>query len=250
MRDELMYVYDGSFEGLLTAVHTAYYSRENPLRIMSAGDCRQMMFGRIRQIETDMEKYGAVLTAIQKKISPNALFNVRRVYLSDDAERATMIFNYLKLGFYMGAKVDMFMQNEWVARVQRTARRVSGEAQRMREFIRFAEMENGILFSKIEPDNNVLALVCPHFADRLSAIPWVICDARREIAAIYDTKKWEIMPYDIEKNMAYSSKEEGYREMWKRFYNIAGIEGRKNERLQTQNMPKKYRKNMTEFMAR
>lgn len=249
MRDDLIYVYDGSFEGLLSAVHTAYYSREDPVQMMGVGDCQQTLFCEVKQIETDRKKYKAVYSAISKKISPNALFNVQRVYLSDDAARGTMIFNYLKLGFHMGARVDMFVQNEWVARVQRTARRVSNEAGWMREFIRFSEMENGILFSKIEPDNNVLALVCPHFADRLSSIPWVICDARRGLAAIYDTKKWQLMEYDTAKQVAYSTDEEEYQRLWKRFYNIIGIESRKNDRLRMHNMPKKYWKNMTEFKA-
>lgn len=37
MRDDLIYVYDGSFEGLLSAVHTAYYSREDPVQMMGVG---------------------------------------------------------------------------------------------------------------------------------------------------------------------------------------------------------------------
>ena len=243
----LIYLYDGSFEGLLSAVHTAYYSREDPEQIVEADSCQQSLFCRVREVETDRAKYEAVYRSIPQKISPNALFNVRRVYLSDDASRGTLVFNYLKLGFHMGARVDMDLQNRWVARVHRTAQRVSSEACRMREFVRFSQMENGVLFSKIEPDNNVLEMICPYFADRLSALPWVIADARRGLAAVYDTKRWEILPYDTANIVAYSPEEEAYQKLWKRFYNIIGIESRKNERQRRQCMPKKYWKNMTEF---
>lgn len=243
----IIYAYDGSFEGLLTAVHTAYYSREDPEQIMSVGDCQQSFLCRVREIETDTDKSAAVYRSIERKISPNALFNVQRVYLSDDRERGTMVFNYLKLGFHMGARVDMFTQNEWVIRVVNTAKRVSNEAHWMREFIRFSEMENGVLFAKIEPDNNVLEMVCPHFADRLSCLPWVIADARRGLAAIYDTKEWQIVTYDTANNLEYSENEADYQRLWKKFYNTIGIQSRKNDRLRMQLMPKKYWKNMTEF---
>lgn len=148
MRDDLIYVYDGSFEGLLSAVHTAYYSREDPVQMMGVGDCQQTLFCEVKQIETDRKKYKAVYSAISKKISPNALFNVQRVYLSDDAARGTMIFNYLKLGFHMGARVDIICAKRVGRARPAYARRVSNEAGWMREFIRFSEMENGIRFLK------------------------------------------------------------------------------------------------------
>lgn len=245
----LMYAYDGSFDGLLSAVHTAYYSRENPESIMCENECQQELLCEIRQIETDEKKAKAVRDATVKKISPNALFNIYRVYLSNDVNRATMIFNYLKIGFKIGARVDMLMSNEWVMRVKRTALRVSNEACRMREFVRFEENEDGVLFAKIEPDNDVLAMICPYFADRLCSLPWVICDTRRSIAAIYDTKKWVIVDFDVRKQVRLADDEQRYQQLWKRFYDTVAIESRKNERQRMQCMPKKYWKNMTEFKA-
>ncbi len=245
--NDLIYTYDGSFDGVLSAVHNAYYSRENPKAIVCENECQQELFCDIKMIETDAAKAKAVRDATEKKISPNALFNIYRVHLSNDINRATMIFNYLKIGFKMGARVDMFMSNEWVMNVKRTAQRVSNEACRMREFVRFSEMENGVLFAKIEPDNNVLAMICPHFADRLASLPWVICDKKRSIAAIYDTKKWAICEFETNKAVSKADGEERYQQLWKKFYDTIAIESRKNERQRMQCMPKKYWKNMTEF---
>lgn len=246
-KDGVIYVYDGSFEGILSAVHCAYYSRENPEYIMSENDCQQKLFCETRVIETDFEKAQRVRNAILKKISPNALFNVYRTHLSNDKNKGTMIFNYLKIGFNVGASIDMYLSDKWVSLVHRTARRVSGEACRMREFVRFAEMENGVLFAQIEPDNDVLEMICPYFSDRLCSVPWVICDTRRSVAAIYDTKKWEIVHFDAKNALNTCENEEQYQRLWKRFYDTIGIESRRNDRLRMQCMPKKYWKNMTEF---
>ncbi len=247
MNEEIIYVYDGSFDGILSAVHTAYYSRENPKLIMSENECQGELFCRVISIETDIDKASAVREAVLKKISPNALFNIYRVHLSNDINRATMIFNYLKIGFNMGARVDMFLSNKWVADVKKTALRVSHEAQRMREFVRFSQMGNGVMFSQIEPDNNVLELICPYFADRLYGMPWVICDQKRFIAAIYDGKKWMITPFDVKKITDTATDEKDYQKLWKTFYDTIAIEGRIDERRRMACMPKKYWKNMTEF---
>ena len=36
----------------------------------------------------------------------------------------------------------------------------------LREFVRFEELERGILYSKFEPKSNVLTFLMHHFADR------------------------------------------------------------------------------------
>lgn len=244
---DIIYSYDGSFDGLLSAVHSAYYNHENPLKIACENECQQQLFSVLRHIDTDIEKARAVRCAIPNKISPNALFNIYRTHLSNDINRGTYIFNYLRIGFKIGAIVDMLAGNKWVDAVKKTALRVSNEACKMREFVRFSEMENGVLFSKIEPENNVLEIICPYFADRLYSTPWVIADMRRAVAAVYDTKKWVIMDFDIQKAIKSASDENEYRKLWKKFYDTIAIESRISDRRRMSCMPKKYWKNMTEF---
>lgn len=43
---------------------------------------------------------------------------------------------------------------------------VSNEAHRYEEFIRFRELENGILFSEITPKAQILTCCCRSFEDR------------------------------------------------------------------------------------
>ena len=53
-----------------------------------------------------------------------------------------------------------------VADVFSMSRSVSNEAHRYEEFIRFRELENGILFSEITPKAQILTCVADHFEDR------------------------------------------------------------------------------------
>lgn len=56
---DICYTYDGTFDGLLTAIFTAVYSRKTPLHILPA-DRLQLAFGeRYINIVTEAEKAGA-----------------------------------------------------------------------------------------------------------------------------------------------------------------------------------------------
>lgn len=44
------------------------------------------------------------------------------------------------------------------------------------EFIRFRELENGILFSEITPKAQILTCVADHFEDRFPLENWIIYD--------------------------------------------------------------------------
>ena len=48
------------------------------------------------------------------------------------------------------------------------ARGVGNEICHYRGFVRFMELENQILFSKIEPKNQILPFLMVHFADRMA----------------------------------------------------------------------------------
>lgn len=64
------------------------------------------------------------------------------------------------------------------------------EARFLLQFIRFARMDNGVYYARITPDNDVVALLMPDFADRYRTMPFLIHDVNRQIAGIYDTREW------------------------------------------------------------
>ena len=243
----LIYLYDGSFEGLLSAVHAAYYSRETPDEILESKNiCRQICCN-YREIETDTKKFNAVYNSIGKKISASVCRSVYNIYLSSSPDKATIIYNYLKKGYVQGARVEYDLADPWVIKAFKLNRYVIHEANKLCGFVRFSAMDNGIMFSKINPENNVLPIISRYFADRMKNDPWVICDETRMLASIYDTKKWVIYSIDNILMQNFSECEENYRKLWKKFYYTISIEERKNEKLRTHNMPKKYWRNLTEL---
>lgn len=240
------YIYDGSFEGLLTAIYEAYYRRESPERILSVKNYQEDIFSENTIISTDAEKFSKVYTSIRQKISPDALIKVYHIYLSEHEDAGTFIYEYLRLGWKVGRQVDLYLSDDKVLRIEKLSRKVSGERHRMLGLLRFYRLNSGVFYAPIKPDYNISALLASHFAQRLPDQNWVIHDVKRSLGVFYDCtgREWYVSPFDT--NQYNLMKEDNiYQELWKRFFDSIAIKNRKNPKLQKQHMPARY----WEFLA-
>lgn len=244
----IVYIYDGSFEGLLTSVYEAYYNPVKPEEIYSEAEFTPTLLTEPVNIKSDEEKYRKVYNAIKNKISKDALDIIYHVYLSELKGSNTLIYNYIKLGFKLGSSVNLHMHNDIVLNIHKISKRVTYECHRMLGFIRFKEV-GGMYYSSIEPDHNILGLIASHFAARLPNENWIIHDLKRETAIFYNKKEWIIADFNNELSNNFTIKEETeiYESLWKEFFETIAISNRINPRLQKRLMPVRYWKHLTEF---
>ncbi|MBO8137829.1 MAG: TIGR03915 family putative DNA repair protein [Desulfotomaculum sp.] len=242
----LYYIYDGSFQGLLTAVYEAYYRREEPFDITPENNFSGDLFARQVHIKTDGDKAGRVFRAVKEKISPRAIKQVYYVFLSEIMQRETLIYCYLKKGFKLGKDVDLYLTDKTVHEIQKVSQKVGREKHRMLGLIRFRKLVGDIYYAPIEPDYNIVTLVAPHFARRLSDQNWVIHDTRRGSAVLYNKKEWVLAQLDPGREFRLSEEEKDYQQMWRGYFNSASVPGRTNTRLQRQFMPVRYWKYLIE----
>lgn len=242
----LVYVYDGSFEGILTSIFEAYYRRQQPVDILPEYSLQQDLLAQYVYIATDPAKSDRVYSSILQNISSEALKNVYHVFLSEDKDAGSLIYRYLKLGWKMGQKVELHLSDETVFKVMDINRRLEFEVHRLLGFVRFRQVEGGIFYSAISPDNNVIELLAPHFAERLSDQKWIIHDVKRDLAALYNRKEWIISEFTANGIPGDTEEEKQYSELWKEFFNTLAIQSRTNPRLQRQLMPRRYWDHLTE----
>ncbi|MBP2071884.1 TIGR03915 family putative DNA repair protein [Thermoanaerobacterium butyriciformans] len=239
------YIFDGTFDGLMTVIYVSYYNRQIPNDILSENSYQKNFLGDDIYISTDINKSDKVQNAITTKISKEALKNIYYVYLSELESSYMLIYKYVRLGFKIGRKINYFLQNDIVNDVIKLSQRINHEAYKMIELIRFKEIKKGLFYAKIHPDYNVLPLIVPHFAERFQDQYFVIHDVKRNLSAVYDKKSWIIT--DIPPEITLITKEEeDFENLWKIYYKSISIEERKNLRLQRQHMPKKYWDMLTE----
>ncbi|MDI3310983.1 MAG: TIGR03915 family putative DNA repair protein [Thermoanaerobacterium sp.] len=239
------YIFDGSFDGLMTVVYEAYYSHQKPNDIFSEGNHQINFLGHDVYVSTDIDKSNKVQDAIETKISKEALRNIYYVYLSELESSYMLIYKYIRLGFKIGKKLDYFIQNDIVHEMTKLSQRVKHEAYKMIELIRFKEVKKGLFLAKIHPDYNVLPTIMPHFAERFQDQYFIIHDEKRNLSAVYDKKAWIITDIPLE-NISKVKDTKDYEILWKIYHKSIAIKERKNMKLQMQHMPKKYWDMLTE----
>lgn len=243
---QICYVYDGSFEGLLTAVYEAYYQNEKPDSIMSQANYQENLLVKKIVIRTDCLKADKVYDAVIKKISHEALRKVFCVFLSELPQAGNIIYKYLRLGWKIGKEIDFHLSEEKVLDVHTISKRVSGEKHRMLGLIRFRKIKGNIYYAPIEPDYNIIGLLAPHFVRRFNDQYFIIHDVRRNMAVVYDRSEWVISDFTVNQAIALDYDEQNIQNLWKQFFDSIAIKDRINPRLQKQFMPKRYWKHLIE----
>jgi probable DNA metabolism protein len=243
---QLAAVFDGTFDGFLTVIHAHYYDKLNPAYIWDESSCQQTLDTELMYITADADKAERVYKSFTK-ISADAPGTIIGAFLSSEPDRFINLYQYILLGYKVGAAVDSYEQLDYVLRVHKLSRYTYKEWHLLRGFCRFAETESGVFYCSITPVNNVLSLLADHFCERFMNQQWVIHDTRRGLAAVYDGNKYEIRTVPKDANFNYTESEEGYQALWKLFHETIGVEARRNYKLQRGMLPLRYRGNMTEF---
>ena len=239
------YLYDGTFEGILTCIYHHYYT-EKASGIFHRDSYQSTLIGGYMEVETDQMKAVTVYEAIERKISSYDLRRIYKAYLSNDPDKETKILRYIVLGFREGAKISMLHGNQTVFDIQSIEKKIEVEKERMLQFVRFSVMENDVLYARIEPDNDVVELIAGHFCDRFKNEPFIIHDVKRSKALIAYRKKWYISQFDEEDIPEFSADEHDYRRLWKNYFENIAIRERTNPRCQKNFMPVRYWKHLTE----
>ena len=259
MNTRRIYLCDDSIDGIFTAVYMAWSSRLGHANIKIEEKLEGSQYSNIELfaeyvvVTTDYELSVKVARSIKQKISGEVYEMICRVALSDFPGKSDLIYRFLILGFSVGGTIIEHLGNEVVHKVFRINKNVMNESHHLLGFIRFSEQENGLLTAIINPKNNVLSIITPHFVDRLPKEKFLIYDEKRSLASLYvPGKPWimtQVPEIDRDKLEDVSIKEDEYVKLWKTFFSSIAIKERINPKLQRNNLPLRFRGNITEFKS-
>lgn len=211
------------------------------------------LFCTYRNVPADREKAEKVIRTLRKRLGEEVYACLCYAMASRDADKAEVVYKTIVAGLAMkqGFRVLDKVTDPYVARCFELKRTVGSEIHRELEFLRFKELENGVLFAKIHPKNDVLMYLGPHFSDRLPLENFLIYDIVRRKALFHEKEKeWYIMEaldLDSEAEKHISTEEEYYQDLFRMFCRTIAIESRENRALQRQFLPLYFRDVMPEF---
>lgn len=93
---ELAYVYDGTLEGLLSAVFAAYANHEQPADVAPEHMLQPRLGQLVRTIPTNMEHAERVRRGICRTCGPHVFETVKEASLSDSPETGTIVYTFIR----------------------------------------------------------------------------------------------------------------------------------------------------------
>jgi probable DNA metabolism protein len=245
------YLYDNTFDGLLTCLYEHVYTEKADDIIPVRKDV-QLSLGRQMQVQTDLEKSEKVAHAIETKISPAALRRAYRAWLTAEDGKEMDVLRYVFLGFKLGKDIDRLHGSETVRRIDVLNHKVSWEADRILGILRFSVIESpqgDVLYAAIAPNCDLIQTVMPHFLNRFRQDPFIIHDVGREKAAFASEGRWVMRSLPKDFSPQYTTDEQQYRELWRGYFRTAGIDQRINPKLQKNFIPTRYWQYLTEMQG-
>ena len=250
-----IFVYDKTFEGLLTAVFDAYSRRSFPDLLLAEGEPFPLFYDEAVTIYTDDVKVDRVWKGLQKKISATALSVITVTWLSELPQADLLLFRYIRKAIDAPRTIELNFGDPDVLEVSKIWKKVTNERHRVIQFLRFQKAADGTFFAAVKPIYNVLPLTLSHLTDRFADQCWLIYDLQREYGYYYDLKETTEVRFEEKEAHLLSgllseelmdADEKLFQQMWKTYFKSIAIKERLNPKLHRQNMPARFWKYMPE----
>lgn len=253
-----VYQCEDSLEGIFTAIFTAYEEKQNPRDTRISLSEELFLFAEHVSVIPHREKTFKVMNTLKKQFGEEDYLMLCLALSSSHEKKAQAVYQTVAAGLKARcARGHLFdnLADDWVNLAFCLARGANNENQHLRGFLRFQELENGVLFARIGPKNNLLTFLMPHFADRMPLENFMIYDEARGLFGIHPAKKqWYLVREDVEilgfngtEDWGLSKKEREYQELFRTFCHKMAVEGRENRKLQQNMLPLRFQEYMVEF---
>lgn len=247
-------LYDGSYEGLFTAVFDVYEYKLLDAQIYVEGHADVSLFGKVHLSVTDKTKSLRVYKKLEQKLSCKSMQQLYKAYLSGERNIENVMLHFMQYVIASKNSVETNYGHPDVLFLQQISRKVDREKHRMEAFIRFQLTRDQLYFAIIQPDYNVIPLISNHFEKRYADQRWFIYDSLRKYGIYYNLETVEEVEMnfssDLQNKPAIAllcdEQEELYQKLWQQYFTSVNIPARKNMKLHIQHMPKRYWRFLTE----
>lgn len=251
----VIFVFDGTLEGLLTAIFEYYERKPGQVELVAQQNFEPSLIDPSIAITSDEPKAKRVWKGLSKKIGNDGQSRFYKAFLSEEAATFQQLFHFACYVFDHADGADQNFGHPAVMALAQAERSVNREAHRMKAFIRFQETADGIFYASVEPDFNVLPLISNFFKKRYADQRWIIYDLKRKYGLYYDLENVTEIVLDqlpeVKSNNSLApdlldGKEQRYGLLWNDYFKSTNIPARKNMKLHIQHVPKRYWKYLTE----
>jgi probable DNA metabolism protein len=240
----MIYYYDNTFDGLMTTIFEIYAAKDNEAMIEPIADSTSITLFSTRNVTTNEAKSNRVQKGL-RSLGREVLEHLYKAWLSREEGIEDLMLSVIRIGFSSGKNPFQQRTHDAVCKLDSVRAKVSREAERMLQFIRFKKLDDNLYAADIEPEYDVLELVGDHFHNRFPQSRFIIRNLRHLTAIVASPSGWHITT--LPEDNPPLPKDGEYENLWRVYFKTIANESRKNLKLQQHFVPLKYRKHLTEF---
>lgn len=249
------YVYDGTWQGLLSVVFTVFSEKIPALSVVRDRKKVTDLFNGVREVDSCSVQAERVQKRALTMLGPRRMRDLWYSHLAERADVDRSLVEFFSMLFTGGAVNDT--RNETVLGLRQWRKHVSHEKHQMEAFVRFQENTDGVWAATIAPAYDVLPLIVTHFRKRYADMEWVIADTLRNYGILHRGGK--VLPVQFlhepesplpVPHITATANERSYVALWKTYFRSVDIPERRNLKLQMQHMPKRHWRHMVEMIGR
>ena len=190
--EDVIFQYDGSFQGFLCCVFDSYFHKEFPIAFCSDEECVSLY--PVRVVITRQDHSQRVYASLER-LSKTALRVLRRAWLTCMEDKELRLYAFIRKLYDQGPGFMHSKADDVYYPIACALRHLSGELEKLRGFVRFSDY-NGVLGGEIEPKNRVLPLLAGHFCSRMSGESFFLYDRTHGELLLYAKGQRRIVPVD------------------------------------------------------
>ncbi|MEX0273701.1 MAG: TIGR03915 family putative DNA repair protein, partial [Flavobacteriaceae bacterium] len=179
MNDARTLIYDGSFNGFLTAVHEAFERKISVADIEPNDRAQASLFTVTEIIFTQVRKAQQVWEVLQRR-NYHAMAHAYFAFLGGAPQMEMPLYTYIVKVLKAGTHGRLDHSDTTVQAVEQWARQVGNEKQRAEATIRFKKSGDGVFCAALSPTSDLLPLLTKHFRKRMKHLPWLLFDEKRK----------------------------------------------------------------------
>lgn len=253
----MSYVYqcEDTLEGIFTAIYRIYEDKHHAPETRICLEEENLLFSEYVTVETDVERAVKVMRTCKEKFGEQDYYGLCMALATTDMEKAQAVYKTIAYGLEKKPrKGHLFdhLTDDYVLKTFKLSATANRDAHHWIEFLRFRELENGIMYAVVSPKSHVMNNLMEHFADRFPSENFAIFDEKRKLFGIHPYRsQWFLATgeelEDRFREVPYSDAEEKYAELFRHFCKSITIKERANPKLQRNMLPLYFREYMTEW---
>ena len=191
METNNFFVYDGSFQGFLTAAGEAL-EKASPVAGISKSRTEQLpLFVKTWRVLTHRYRAERLWHKLEKR-SPALSRLIYFAFMSEVPGIELLLYNYINALFNID-HVEESVLSEWRQRLEGLARKVESEKSELERNLLFTSSADGIPCAFASPSANVLPLLTRHFKSRFAGQAWMIYDSKRHYGVYWRRGQLELI---------------------------------------------------------